>query len=76
MTYDPRKDVLEVARLTANDPPDDPLDVEAIVVGAIQSLDVVVDWIESGTPDDLRDAAELCNFAIDDLTDIVGGGSP
>ena len=74
-SYDSRHDVLEVAREEApyreENRASKQLDPEAVRVGAIDSLNVVVDWIEEGK---LKDAAELANFVIDDLEDIGGGG--
>ena len=74
--FDPRDDALVIARLEASFREDDReskrRDPEAVLVGAVASLNVVVDWIEEGK---LEDAAELANLVIDDLEDI-GGASP
>ncbi len=44
-----------------------PTDLPSTLRRVVQSINVAVDWLESGTPDDQLDAALILNYCLDDL---------
>ncbi len=57
------------AAFIPNDPPD-------VLRRVVRSIGTALDWIEGGSPDDLREAAQLLHYCLDDLLSIPEKRTP